>query len=210
MELKSMNKRIEFFKETVYQKYVEDFIVVTKNPRHKVARIELIEHFLTWIKDNNYTCKSRIMCRTAISELFKTDLCDHIEDITGLELQDVCKINFMGCYVGMTHTHFPFNGKESSPREAITEYQMIEKQIDKWIDPDNNDCIAVILKTIIENGLILDSNIKDILKTSYCDITLNRKKHKWHLVFKRDKHTYTLTQEALRYYNENYIEEIVE
>ena len=46
LELKSMVKKADFFDKVIYEKYVEEFIEVTDDPRHKIARVEILDDFL--------------------------------------------------------------------------------------------------------------------------------------------------------------------
>jgi phage anti-repressor protein len=209
MEIRAMNQEIVFFEQDVYKTYIDTFIKISNNPRHKVSRKEIIEHFLMWIKNENYKCHHIIMCRTTISDVFKKDLCKNLENLTGLKIQDVCKINQIGCFVGMEHSYFPFVGNETHSKPDISIEQKIENQIDKWIDPENKSYISTIFKTILNNNyFISEKKTRDLMKNSYFDFTLNKKKHNWHYIFKRhtmnDETGFSLTQDALDYYNNNY------
>ena len=201
-ELKSMNKKLEYFDKTVYEKYVNDFMKITNNPRHKVARVEILDDFLIWVKNNNYPTKNRIMCRTAISSIFKDVLIENLENILGLKIQDVCKINYNGCFVGVTHSKFPFVGNETCSKVKLTDDDLMKKQIDSWSDINNNTNIAKIFKKIIINTKISQQDIKTIMNHKHMiDITLNTRKTNWHLVFKKDNEYFYLLENALQYYN---------
>lgn len=115
----------------------------------------------------------------------------------------------MGCFVGVTHKNFPFIGKEFAPRELKTNDELIKKQIDKWNDKDNNDLIAKVFKKIKLNQNISIKDVRELFGESYCDLTLNKKKRKWYLVFDKNETEYFLTKEALEYIQkENNIVEI--
>lgn len=105
-ELKSMNKTVKYFPIEIYKKYVSEFIEITSNPINKVARVELVDHFLLWIKQNNFCCKNEIYTKSDISSIFKKVFIETIEDITGLKLENICKSNYHACFVGMTHKSF--------------------------------------------------------------------------------------------------------
>ena len=141
------------------------------------------------------------MCRNAISSIFRNSFIENIEDLTGLKLQDVCKINYQGCFVGMTHKNFPFVGFEFSSRIFLSDQEYIKKQVDKWIKNDNNDIIAKVFKTLIktENNKLSILKVREMFGNSYCDLTLNKKKRQWHLVFSKDKENYSITNKALEY-----------
>ena len=202
IELKSMIKKADFFDKSIYKKYVTDFITITNNPRHKVARKEILDDFLVWVKNNNFVCKNKIICRTAISSVFKDVLIENLENITGLKIQDVCKINFSGCFIGMTHTKFPFLGNETTPRESLTDLEKIKKQIDSWCNQDNTTIIAKIFKIAIKNNNIISKkDVKELMYPNYVDLCNNKRKQKWHLVFKRRDENFIINKESIEYYS---------
>lgn len=202
MELKCMIKKADFFDHTVYERYVQEFITVTGNPRHKVARVEILEDFLVWVKNNNFTCKNKIMCRTAISSVFKDVLIENIETLTGLQIEDVCKINYNGCFVGMTHKKFPFLGHETTKREQQTEIELIKRQIDNWILDTNQTVIAKIFrKTLEQNNSLSITDVKNLQNQKYVDITSNKRKNKWYLVFGKEGDRFFIKPDAMNYVN---------
>ena len=197
-ELQSMNKKIEFFDKSIYELYVKEFMTITDNPRHKVARAEIIDDFLLWIKDNNYTTKNRIFCRTAISSIFRDDLIENLGNILDKKIEDVCKLTFNGCFVGVIHKNFLDIGNESSPRQLVSDEVSIKTQIDKWLKCDS--IIANIFKLALKNKKISIREVRNIMDNSYSDLTLNKKKRKWYLVFEKDDdENYILTKNALEY-----------
>ena len=113
-ELKSMSKKVEYFSKDIYKTYLDEFVTVDHDPKHKVARV----HFLEWIKTNNIICKNKIYCQKSLSSIFKQDFVKNIEELTGLTIQDVCKLTHVGCFVGMSHSEFPFIGNVS-PKKNI-------------------------------------------------------------------------------------------
>ena len=205
-EVKSMNAKIEFFDNVIYEKYVNEFITVTNDSRYKVARKELLDHFLGWVKDNNYVSKNRIMCRTAISSIFKDVLIESIEKITGLQLKDVCKLTYYGCFVGMSHNKYPFIGNESPEKVILSNSEIIKNQINNWLKNPDTNIAKLFKKTIQQNNIIFKNEIKEIMKSKYnIDLTCNTRKHKWNLIFDKkmfnDKEVFYVKQEALDYYN---------
>jgi hypothetical protein len=201
-EVKSMNEnKLEFFDPVIYQQYVDDFITVTNNPKNKVAKKEIIDHFLVWVKNNNFIAKHRIMCRTAVSTFFKDVLIENIENITGVKATGVCKLNNIGCFVGMDHKEFPFVGHESIIRHHPDD-EIMKKQIDSWMKTENNDKVSKIFKKIIEqNNQITKEDVRIMMKANYnVDITLNKKKLKWHLVFGKREDIFYILPDALSYY----------
>jgi phage anti-repressor protein len=209
-EVKSMNSKIEFFDNVIYEKYVNEFITVTNDPRNKVARKEILDHFLGWVKDNNYVSKNRIMCRNSISSIFRDTLIESIQKITGLQIKDVCKLTYYGCFVGMIHKEFPFTGNESSEKVILLNSEIIKKQIDIWIKNTGTNISKVFRKTLDQNNTISKEQVKIIMNSKYnIDLTCNTKKNKWYLVF--DKKTlsdntqiFYIKDEALEYVNANY------
>ena len=204
-EVKSMSKRFEFFDKCVYETYVNEFITVTNNPKNKVARKEILDHFLIWVKNNNYISKNKIICRTAISSIFKDVLIENIEDITGLKIQDVCKLTYFGCFVGMHHTEYPFIGNESPQKELLSNMQLIKSQIDSWMQNQYTKISKIFRKTIEQNNKISESDVKLIMKSKFnIDITSNKRKTNWHLVFDKRQHDFFIREEALNYYNKTF------
>ena len=203
-EVKSMNEnKLEFFDQFVYQRYVDEFITITDDPKHKVAKKEIIDHFLVWVKNNNFITKNRIMCRTAVSTFFKDSLIKNIENITGLKAQDICKLNNIGCFTCMHHTEFPFTGHEFVIRhKGLSDDYHMKSRIDSWMDPENNDTISKIFKkTIEQNNQITQEEVRIMLKSNYnVDITKNRKKSKWYLVFGKREDIFYILPDALSYY----------
>jgi len=207
IELKSMIKVANYFDKQVYKQYVESFITITNNPKNKVARIEIVEDFLIWVKTNNFPSKNKLYCQKSVSSVFKQVLIEEIEEITELKLQDVNKINYNGCFIGMIHKNFDCNGNETSPRENLTDYEKIKKQIDKWIDIENNDIIAKIFREMLKNNYKLSNSIvKELYKTkqttSYVTMPLNPKKNNWHLVFNKNEEFHYLLPDAITYIKE--------
>jgi hypothetical protein len=41
-----MTKEINYFDKIVYTQYINEFVTITNNPINKVARVEILEHFL--------------------------------------------------------------------------------------------------------------------------------------------------------------------
>jgi len=206
-EVKSMNNKIEFFENVIYEKYVNEFITVTNDPKNKVARKEILDHFLGWVKDNNYVSKNRIMCRTAISSIFKDVLIESIEKITGLQLKDVCKLTYYGCFVGMSHNKYPFIGNESSEKVILSNSEIIKNQINNWLKNPDTNIAKLFKKTIQQNNTISKEQVKIIMKSKYnIDLTCNTRKHKWHLVFNKktlsdNTEIFYVNDEALEYAN---------
>ena len=201
-EVKSMNKKLEFFDKVVYETYIQEFITITNNPKHKVARKEILDHFLVWVKNNNFVSKNRIMCRTSISSIFKDVLIENIENITGLKIQDVCKLTYFGCFTCMTHSKFPFVGNESTPKELVKNSELIKSQIDNWIKTPLTKIAQIFQKCIKENNKISIVDVKTIMNSKYnIDLTLNKRKTNWHLVFEKDNENFYIKQQALDYYN---------
>lgn len=147
-ELKSMSKKVEYFSKDIYKTYLDEFITIDHDPRHKVARVEILHHFLEWVKTNNIICKNKIYCQKSLSSIFKQDFVKNIEELTGLTIQDVCKLTHVGCFVGMSHSEFPFIGNVSPKKISETDYQLIEKQVKKWSDTNNNSKIAQLFRRI--------------------------------------------------------------
>jgi hypothetical protein len=206
-EVKSMNAKIEFFENVIYEKYVNEFITVTNDPRNKVARKEILDHFLDWVKDNNYVSKNRIMCRNAISSIFRDVLIESVHKITGLQIKDVCKLTYYGCFVGMIHKEFPFTGNESSEKVILSNSEIIKKQIDTWIKNTGTNISKIFMKTLNQNNTISKEQVKIIMKSKYnIDLTCNTRKHKWHLVFNKktlsdNTQIFYVNDEALEYAN---------
>lgn len=199
-ELKSMNKTVEYFPDEIYQKYVSDFIKVTSNPINKVARVEIIEHFLSWIKKHNIINKIDIYSKSEISSVFKSLFIEKIENITGLKIQNICKLNYQGCFVGMIHKDFNCIGNKSSEKIIISEEDHIKKLIDSWIHAKNNTNIALLFKEIKQEGVLSNENVKKIMNNGY--VSLNPNKNKWNLIFRKDDDNHYLTEEAKEYLNE--------
>lgn len=208
-EVKSMNAKIEFFENVIYEKYVNEFITVTNDSRNKVARKEILDHFLGWVKDNNYVSKNRIMCRNAISSIFRDVLIESLHKITGLQIKDVCKLTYYGCFVGMIHKEFPFKGNESSEKVILSNSEIIKKQIDTWIKNTGTNISKIFMKTLNQNNTISKEQVKIIMNSKYnIDLTCNTKK-KWYLVFNKktlsdNTQIFYVNNEALEYVNANY------
>lgn len=199
-ELKSMSKKIEYFPIEIYKKYVNEFIVVDNNPRHKVARVEILTDFLEWIKTNNYICKHKIYCQTNVSSIFRDELIKSIEDITKLTIKDVCKLSYTGCFVGMTHSKFLFIGNERLVVE-MTDYHYIEKQITNWLNVQNKSNIGQFFRKIISspNKKLLIADAKLTMK----DVeSIVKKSNKTHLIFSKNETEYFLTINAKKYLTE--------
>lgn len=208
IELKTMSlKKAEFFDDIVFTDYINKFITITNNPRHKVARVEIIEDFLIYVKSNNYISKTKIYSRTNVTNIFKENLIEKIEHFTKLKLTDTNKINYNGCFIGMIHCNFDCIGKETHSKPSLSDNELIKNQVDSWIKEENNTAIAEIFKQMLKNGNKLNINeIKLIYnKRSYVDITLNKRKHKWYLVFDKstnesDEIIFFIKNEALVYF----------
>jgi phage anti-repressor protein len=202
MELRSMIKKVNYFDKSVYKEYVKEFIRVTNNPKNKVSRTELLDDFLLWFKKNNFTCKNKIYCRNSVSSAFKDVFIENIEEVTGLKFQNVTKITHYGCFVGMTHSKYLCNGKESCIKN-LTDRDYIKKYIDNWLKNDSTSISKIFKKCIMNNNRIDLSDVKIILDSKHnIDLTKNKKKHKWYLIFEKNNDYYFIKKEALDYYNE--------
>jgi T5orf172 domain len=197
MELKSMNSKTGYFDKIVYEQYVDKFITVTNNPRHKVARVEVVEDFVAWVRNTNVTCKTPLFQKSQISNTFKDVLIKAISDITGLQLQEVCKLTYRGCFVGMTHSKFPFIGNESPQKPISTDLDVVKKQIDIWMVGTSK--IANLFRVLnnSDNKKLDVSQVRHIMKTT--NLTLNKKKRSINSIFARDKTHYFFTEGALQY-----------
>jgi hypothetical protein len=202
-EVKSMNKKLEFFDKSVYDNYIKEFITITNNPKNKVSRKEILDDFLVWVKNNNFVTKNKIMCRNTISSVFKDVLIENIENITGLNIQDVCKLTYFGCFVGMSHSKFPFTGNESSPKELVANSELIKSQINNWVKNPSTKISKIFRKCIQENNKITIINVKTIMSSKYnMDLTSNKRKTNWHLVFEKRLDYFFIKSEAIDYYKE--------
>ena len=202
-EVKSMNKKLEFFDKSVYDNYIKEFITITNNPKNKVSRKEILDDFLVWVKNNNFVTKNKIMCRNTISSVFKDVLIENIENITGLNIQDVCKLTYFGCFVGMSHSKFPFTGNESSPKELVANSELIKLQINNWVKNPSTKISKIFRKCIQENNKITIINVKTIMSSKYnMDLTSNKRKTNWHLVFEKRLDYFFIKSEAIDYYKE--------
>lgn len=199
MELKSMEKQTGYFDISVYEQYVKEFITVTNNHRHKVARIELVDDFTTWIKNQNVVCKTPIFQKSRISNTFKEVLIETISKITGIELQQVCKHTYRGCFVGMSHSKFLFLGNVSPEKRKEPEMDLIKKQIDTWlVDVSKIADFFRMLKSS-QNNKVDIRIVRELMKNS--NLTSNKKNKKISLIFARDKKHYFFTDGAQEYIN---------
>jgi len=202
LELKNTNKKIEFFDKYVYEKYVTEFITITNDPKNKVARKELLEHFIVWVKNNNFISKQKIMCKTSISSIFKDVFIENIENITGLKIQDVCKLTYFGCFIGMRHCEFPYVGKEFNKKENLSNDELVKKQVDNWIDNKTTKISKIFMKCLQQDNKISDKEVKEIMNSKFnIDISLNTRKTRWHLIFGKDVNVFYIKPEAFEYAN---------
>jgi hypothetical protein len=201
-EVKSMNKKLDFFDKSVYQNYVKEFITITNNPKNKVSRKEILDDFLIWVKNNNFVTKNKIMCRTSISSVFKDVLIENIENITNLKIQDVCKLTHFGCFVGMNHSKFPFIGNESPEKELQTNSQLIKSQIDNWVKNPTTKIAKVFFKCIEQDNKISNIRVKDLMNSKFnMDLTSNKRNTNYHLIFGKETTNFFIKEDALNYYN---------
>jgi len=200
--MESINKKIEFFDKYVYEKYVTEFITITNDPKNKVARKELLEHFIVWVKNNNFISKQKIMCKTSISSIFKDVFIKNIENITGLKIQDVCKLTYFGCFIGMRHCEFPYVGKEFNKKENLSNDELVKKQVDNWIDNKTTKISKIFMKCLQQDNKISDKEVKEIMNSKFnIDISLNTRKTRWHLIFGKDVNVFYIKPEAFEYAN---------
>ena len=144
------------------------------------------------------------MCRSAISSVFKDVLMKNIEKITGLKIQDVCKLSFNGCFIGMTHKNFPFIGNETVKRTVLTNIELIEKMINNWCQNDNLNIAKIFKKCINQDNKISKSDVQLIMNSKFkVDITSNKRKTHWHLIFEKENDNFFIKKEALDYYTES-------
>jgi hypothetical protein len=200
-EVKSMNKKLEFFDKSVYDNYIKEFITITNNPKNKVSRKEILDDFLVWVKNNNFVTKNKIMCRNTISSVFKDVVIENIENTTGLKIQDVCKLTHFGCFIGMHHIKFPFTGNESPIKNLVTNSELIKIQIDNWIQNSSTKISRIFKKCIDENNKVTMIDVKKIMNSKYnIDLTSNKRKTNWHLVFGKILDYFFIKSEAINYY----------
>lgn len=202
-EVQSMiNKTIEYFDKSVYEKYVSEFIIITNNPKNKVARVEILDNFLSWVKNNNYISKNKIIYRTSLSDTFKETLIKNIEDISGLKIQDVRKIHYFGCFVGMKHLNFKCDGIETPKKELLSNSQLIKSQIDNCIKNPTTKISKIFFKCIEQNNKISNNQIKELLEIKHhFNLTSEKKNTNYHLVFGKETTNFFIKKEALNYYN---------
>ena len=202
-EVKSMiNKTIEYFDKSVYEKYVSEFITITNNPKNKVARVEILDDFLSWVKNNNYISKNKIIYKTSLSSTFKEALIKNIEDISGLKIQDVSKIRYFGCFVGMKHLNFNCDGVETPEKELLSKSQLIKEQIDNWIKNPVTKISKIFFKCIEQNNNISNNQVKELLESKrYVNLTSEKKNTNYHLIYIKDNQNYFIKEGALNYFN---------
>ncbi len=116
-----------FYSSDIYNKYIDEFIVVTNNERHKVSKKELLDDFKQYTKLNNiYNEKTfgKIYSPKYVNEFMKV-----IEDKTGLKYEsDRTKKDDKGCFVGMDHINFECL-VNTSMKTSIKDNKVYKKQI---------------------------------------------------------------------------------
>jgi len=97
--------KINYYEEDLYRKYVDKFIKVSDNIRHKVARKEILDHFTSWVTENKlYNPKSM---KQLYAPSFIVEVTEIIEKITGIKFEPrKTKPTFPGIFTGMTHSQF--------------------------------------------------------------------------------------------------------
>jgi phage anti-repressor protein len=188
IELKSMSKEIEFFQDVVYKEYADEYLKTTHNSKNKVARVEILEHFHTWIKSKAYVAKHSIYGKKELSTVFKDTFIRKISKLTQSEfVEGICKRKHQGCFVGLVHKEFCCDGNESPELDKPSQKEIREKLIDSWINPDNNDNIAKLYRLALQNNnKVTFVDVKTIFRQKYnFDITANKRRTNWHLVFEK-------------------------
>jgi hypothetical protein len=196
-ELKSMAKELVYFSKNIYEKYIKEFVTINHDPRYKVSRVEILDHFLEWTKTNDYNPEKNIYCQKSISTFFKQDFIKNIENGTGLILQDVKKMSYDGCFVGMCHKEFPYIGNILPEKVVeLTETEIIEKQIKKWINTSNISTLFRKINETDEKKLPINQ-VKLIMKD--INVTLQKNSKTFiHLVFNKNDTDYFFTENTKR------------
>jgi hypothetical protein len=208
IETKAMNNmKAEYFDEAVYRKYINDFITITDNHRNKVARVELLEDFIIWVNNNNFTTKTKIFTKNHMSSVFKEDFIQKIQEITGLELQkNITKVSHQGCFIGMLHKNFEFHsGNKHIYKNKKPEFEYIKQYIHSWSSVGNTTLVSKIFKECVKNEYQISvRRVRDIMGNSYTNLAKNQNKHKWYYVFAEVDDNYIIKDMAKEYIIKNY------
>lgn len=200
LELKSMNKHIDFFEDVVYAEYVNEFTRLTNDPTNKVARVEVLEHFLQWVKQKGYVSKNNLYGKKNVATVFQDVFVAQIQQHTGAQFKEgVCKLKFQGCFIGLVHKEFCCNGNTHKEPPKITDEDKKRKMVISWLNADNNDCIAQLFRLTLKQGYVSFDDVKRVFKKKHnYDITANRRKIDWYLVFEKneDKKCFMLRNEV--------------
>lgn len=189
IETKSMSKPIEFFNDVVYKEYVDEYLTTTHNTKNKVARIEIVEHFLTWIKSKAYVAEHSIYGKKQLSTVFKDSFVKTMCTLTSTQfLEGLCKRKHHGCFVGLVHKEFCCDGNESPELDKPSDDEIRSKLLESWTNLENNDNIAKLYRLALQNNnKVTFADVKKIFKQKYnFDITANKRRTNWHLVFEKN------------------------
>jgi hypothetical protein len=101
-KIKECNK---YYSDEQYSQYIDKFVIVTNNPRHKLARGELLEDFTNYAKQNNFYNKYTF--GKIFSMKFAEEVVNFIEKYCKIKYEKIkTKREFAGIFVGITHSKF--------------------------------------------------------------------------------------------------------
>ena len=87
--------------------------------------------------------------------------------------------------------------------KELTDIDYIKKYINNWLKNDSTNISKIFKKCLNNNNRINITDVKAILDCKFnIDLTKNKNKHKWHLIFEKKNDHYLIKKEALNYYNE--------
>lgn len=187
------NGGLKYYEDDAYRLYCKEFITSVQDPRCKVSRAELLEHFVTWAreKQNNSTVSIYGKKGVVISPVFKDFFVKQIKQYSGCVYNhSMCKRNHIGCFKGMKHTAYEFKGNIFPER---SEEDIKTKLIKSWTTAPERTNIAKLYKYCLENGDVTFEKVKEIMKfKDNRDIVANKNKSNWYLIFEKTETGYKL------------------
>jgi prophage antirepressor-like protein len=196
-ELKNMPvDKITYFKDNVYKEYIDEYVILTNNLSNKISKMELIDDFLSWTKDNQYE-SNKPYIKTEILTTFKNTFIKKITEISGCKFDEkVTKskedgTSCRGCFIGIGHKKIKYLFKESYHKNDLTKLDIIKKSVSSWKDLTNNSQIAQIYRICVTDGSISKDTLFKLFKYRKLDLSVKERTN-WHLLFELDNNSYKL------------------
>lgn len=93
-----------YYDEIIYKSYIDNMLIITHNPRHKISRLELADDFSMWVKNHSDFKYNNNTYNQTFTNYFKIELIKNIEKFTNIKFNNkLGKKLDNGIFIGINH-----------------------------------------------------------------------------------------------------------